>query len=209
MTHARSALPALAFFGLAACTGIIPGTGDPLKLYTLTPKSSYTADLPKVDWQLVIETPVAPAGINTNRIAVAHSPITLDYYAGATWTDSAPAMVQTLLVESFENTGRIVAVGRESVGLKPDYVLKLELREFQAEYESPQAPPTVRIRLIAKLVRMPAREIVAAHMAERKQTAAANNLDSVVGAFDEALGPVLKEIVLWTIKAVPPERPSS
>jgi cholesterol transport system auxiliary component len=118
-------------------------------------------------------------------------------------------MVQTLLVESFENTGRIVAVGRESVGLKPDYVLKLELREFQAEYESPQAPPTVRIRLIAKLVRMPAREIVAAHMAERKQTAAANNLDSVVGAFDEALGPVLKEIVLWTIKAVPPERPSS
>ena len=208
MTHARFAPTALALFSLAACTGIIPGTGEPLKLYTLTPKSSYTADLPKVEWQLVVETPVAPAGINTNRIAVAHSPITLDYYAGATWTDSAPALVQTLLVESFENTGRIVAVGRESVGLKPDYVLKLELREFQAEYDSPQAPPTVHIRIIAKLVRMPAREIVAAHMAERKQAATANSLDSVIGAFDEALGPVLKEIVIWTIKAVPPQRPT-
>jgi cholesterol transport system auxiliary component len=209
MTHARSALAALGLFGLAACAGIIPGTGEPLKLYTLTPKSSYAPDLPKVAWQLVVETPVAPAGINTNRIAVAHSPITLDYYAGATWTDSAPALVQTLLVESFENTGRIVAVGRESVGLKPDYVLKLELREFQAEYDTPQAPPTVHIRLIAKLVRMPAREIVAAHMAEQKATAGANSLDSVVEAFDDALGPVLKEIVVWTIRAVPPERPSS
>ena len=80
---------------------------------------------------------MAPSGLNTNRIALAHSQITLDYYAGATWTDSAPQLVQTLLIESFENTGRIVAVGRKSVGLKPDYVLKLELRESR---------PNTRIR---------------------------------------------------------------
>ena len=194
---------------LAACTGIIPGTGEPLKLYTLTPKSTYEGAVPEVDWQLVIETPIAPAGINTNRIALSHSPITLDYFAGATWTDSAPAMVQTLLVESFENTGRIVAVGRESVGLRADYVLKIELREFQAEYASPDTPPTVHIRIISKLVRMPVREIVASHMTERKAVAAANTLDGVVAAFDEALGPVLKDVVVWTLTAVPPQRPQS
>jgi len=205
---ALAALAALAQ-AVTACTGIIPGTGEPLKLYTLTPKSTYSGDLPKVDWQLVVETPVAPAGINTNRIALAHSPITLDYFAGATWTDSAPAMVQTLLVESFENTHRIIAVGRESVGLRADYVLKLELREFQAEYASPDAAPTVHIRVIAKLVRMPKREIVASHMVEQKAAAAANNLDSVVAAFDEALGPVLKDIVVWTLTSVPPQPPES
>ncbi|HVG81400.1 MAG TPA: ABC-type transport auxiliary lipoprotein family protein [Methylomirabilota bacterium] len=194
---------------LAACTGIIPGTGEPLKLYTLTPKSSYGGALPKVDWQLVIETPIAPAGINTNRIALSHSPITLDYFAGATWTDSAPAMVQTLLVESFENTGRILAVGRESVGLRADYVLKLELREFQAAYASPETPPTVHVRIISKLVRMPMREIVASHMTDRKSVAATNTLDGVVAAFDEALGPVLKDVVVWTLTSVPPKRPQS
>ena len=194
---------------LAGCTGIIPGTGEPLKLYTLTPKSTYGSELPQVTWQLVVETPVAPAGINTNRIALSHSPITLDYFAGATWTDSAPAMVQTLLVESFENTGRIVAVGRESVGLRADYVLKIELREFQAEYASPESAPTVHIRMIAKLVRMPVREIVASHMTERKAQAASNTLDGVVAAFDEALGPVLKEIVVWSLTSVPADRPES
>jgi cholesterol transport system auxiliary component len=203
-------LPLILLLGaLAACTGIIPGTGEPLKLYTLTPKSTYEGELPKVAWQLVVETPIAPAGINTNRIALSQSPITLDYFAGATWTDSAPAMVQTLLVESFENTGRIVAVGRESVGLRADYVLKIELREFQAEYASPEAPPSVHIRIIAKLVRMPVREIVASHMTERKAQAASNTLDSVVAAFDDALGPVLKDIVVWTLTSVPPDRPGS
>jgi cholesterol transport system auxiliary component len=206
MTRLLCTLALLA--ALSACTGIIPGTGEPLRLYTLTPKSTYEADLPKVSWQLVVETPIAPAGINTNRIALSHSPITLDYFAGATWTDSAPALVQTLLVESFENTARIVAVGRESVGLRADYVLKVELREFQAEYGSPEAPPTVHIRIIAKLVRMPLREIVASHMTERKAVAATNTLDAVVGAFDEALGPVLKDIVVWTLTAVPPDRPN-
>jgi cholesterol transport system auxiliary component len=100
-----------------------------------------------------------------------------------------------------------VAVGRESVGLKPDYVLKLELREFQAEYQDSNAPPTVHVRIISKLVRMPAREIVASHTAEQKQLAAANTLDAVVDAFDTALGPVLKDIVQWTMTAVPPTVP--
>jgi cholesterol transport system auxiliary component len=210
LSRKRASMLLLALsLGLAGCTGILPGTGEPLKLYTLTPKSTYGGELAKVDWQLVVETPVAPAGINTNRIALSHSPITLDYFAGATWTDSAPAMVQTLLVESFENTGRIVAVGRESVGLRADYVLKLELREFQAEYASPEAPPAVHIRIIAKLVRMPVREIVASHMTEQKAQAASNTLDSVVAAFDEALGPVLKDIVVWALTSIPPEPPQS
>ena len=37
--------------------------------------------------------------------------------------------LQTLIIESFENSGRIVAVGRESVGLRADFTLKTELRE--------------------------------------------------------------------------------
>jgi cholesterol transport system auxiliary component len=65
----------------------------------------------------------------------------------------------------------------------------------------------VHVRIISKLVRMPAREIVASHTAEQKQLAGANTLDAVVDAFDTALGPVLKDIVQWTMTAVPPTVP--
>jgi cholesterol transport system auxiliary component len=48
-----------------------------------------------------------------------------------TWVDTAPRLVQTLLVESFENSRKIIGVGRQSVNLRTDYALIIDLREFQ------------------------------------------------------------------------------
>ncbi|HJS31555.1 MAG TPA: ABC-type transport auxiliary lipoprotein family protein [Alphaproteobacteria bacterium] len=183
---------------LAGCQ--VPGTGDPPQLYTLTPKSTFAADLPTVEWQLIVETPVAAAGLSTSRIALQRSPLQLDYYARANWTDSAPLMVQTLLIESFENSKRIVAVSRESTNLRADYVLKTDLREFQAEYDG-GGPPLVRIRLTGKLVRLPERAIIASRSSELSLRAASSDMQSIVGAFDEALGKVLREQVEWTLRA--------
>jgi len=197
-------LVAAACIALGACQ--LPGGGEPPELFTLTPKSSFSPDLPRVDWQLIVETPVAAASLNTGRIALQRSPVRLEYYAQSSWTDVAPLMVQTLLIESFENTGKIVAVGRESAGLRADYVLKTELREFQAEYDG-AGPPEARVRLNAKLVRMPDRTIIASHTAEHRTRAADSQLESVAMAFDDALGQVMREIVEWTLRA-PSRTPS-
>ena len=78
-----------------------------------TPKSIFDPDLPSVYLQLAVEAPAAAANLNTGRIALALTPTSSDYYAKAAWTDRAPLMVQTRIVDSFENTRKIVAVARE------------------------------------------------------------------------------------------------
>jgi cholesterol transport system auxiliary component len=108
-------------------------------------------------------------------------------------------MIQTLVVESFENSGKIVAVGRESLGLRADFVLKLELREFQSDY-SGGAVPNAHVRLNAKLVRMPQRTIVGSQSFEAKVGANADRIEDIVAAFDSALGKTLKDLVLWTLQ---------
>ena len=192
---------------LGACA--LPGGGEPPNLYTLTPKSTFSPDVPRVDWQLIVETPVAAAGLNTSRIALQRSPVTLEYYANANWTDVAPLMVQTLLIESFENSGKIVAVSRESTTLRADYMLKTELREFQAEYDG-SGPPRARVRVNAKLTRMPDRAIIASHTVERMVRAERSDLPSIALAFDEALGGAMRRIVEWALAApgspAPPRR---
>ncbi len=190
----------LALLILAGCEGIIPNLGGPpANLYTLTPKSTFTKGLPRVNWQLVVEEPVASGGLNVDRIALRASPTELKYFARARWTERAPRMVQTLLVESFENSGAIVAVGRKAIGLRSDYNLITELREFQAEYYSADGVPTVRVRLNAKLVKQPRRAIVASQTFEAAMKAEGKDIQQIIGAFDEALGKVLRHTVEWAV----------
>lgn len=182
---------------LAACA--LPGGGEPPQLYTLTPKSTYPDDLPRVDWQLAVELPVAAGGLDTSRIALQRTPVTLDFFGRAAWTDTAPRMVQTLLIESFENTGKIVGVSRDSAALRPDYLLKIDLREFQAEYFDP-GHPKVHVRLALRLVRMPERTIVASFSRAEHVAAERGDLRAIAEAFDDALGKVMRRAVEWTLR---------
>ena len=187
------------------CTGINPFDKPAPDLYVLTPKSSFSSDLPNVNWQLTVELPLADAGINTSRIAARKSSVSIDYFQGANWIDTAPRMVQTLLVESFENSNQIIGVGRQSAVLRSDYTLLLDLREFQAEYMGGVATPSAHVRLNAKLVRLPQRVIVATKNADYSTRSKSGGLEDVVRAFDESLGKVLKDIVEWALAAVPPK----
>ena len=104
-------------------------------------------------------------------------------------------MVQTRIVDSFENTRKIVAVARESIELRANYVLQPDLRNFEALYYYGM-PPIVRVRIIAKLVRMPDRQIIGVASFERCVRARADKIPKVVEAFDQALGSVIKRLVV-------------
>lgn len=190
------AVPPLVLLG--GCNAVDLLAPPPPQLYTLSPKSTFDRPIPRVDWQLLVETPTAPAAIDTPRVAVARTPMTVDYYAGVSWVDRVPLMLQTLMIESFENSGRIVAIGREGVSLRADFVLRIELREFQIELAE-GAPPAATVRLTGRLVSMPRRAIEAVRGFEARTPAAGPTFPAIVAAFDDALGTVLKRVVEWTL----------
>ncbi len=183
---------------LAACEGLIPGRGPLPDLYRLTPKSTFSADLPTVEWQLLLEPALTNASIDTTRIGLQRSATSVEYYARASWSDRAPQMIQTLMIESFENSDRIVAVGRDSIALRADYILKTDLREFQAEYmKGPN--PRIHVTMIARLVKMPRRAIIGSKKFDVAVETQADTMEAIIAAFDQALGKVLKRLVEWTL----------
>ena len=204
MTPRWAALAAILLLG--GCE-LIKAAEEPTDLYTVTPKSTFDPDMPAVFWQLSVEIPVASANLNTGRIAIAQSPTSSDYYSKTAWTDRAPLMVQTRIVDSFENSRKIVAVARESIGLRANYVLQPDLRNFEAMYFY-GGNPIAHVRIVARMVRMPDRQIIGAATFERCVRARADKVPKVVDAFDQALGSVLKRLVAWTLSAAPPQPPS-
>ncbi|PJI43248.1 ABC-type transport auxiliary lipoprotein family protein [Ferrovibrio sp.] len=199
-TTRRSLLLAAAALPLADCGGLIP-QAPPSNIYNLSPKTTFPESLPRVDWQLVVEEPYAAGGLDSHKIAIYTNPYEVKYYAEARWAERAPRMVQTLLVESFENTGKIVAVGRQSVGLRSDFNLKSDLREFQAMLKDGQTAPEVVIVLQAKMIAQPRQQIVASATFERRATAKSAGILDVVEAFDDALGKILRDTVAWAMTA--------
>ncbi|MZR31578.1 ABC-type transport auxiliary lipoprotein family protein [Sneathiella litorea] len=198
--HSISFIVATLLIVLTGC-GTISISGDKgvVSLYKLTPKSTFSDDLSDVDWKLVIEEPVATGGLDSKRIALHPKPTELKYFADASWTERTPRMIQTLLIESFTNSGHIATVGRDTIGLRPNYILKGELREFQAEYFHGTAEPLVRVRLNAILFDPSQQEVVASESFEAAILSTATNIDAIILAFDTALGKVLRRTVEWTL----------
>jgi cholesterol transport system auxiliary component len=97
-----------------------------------------------------------------------------------------------------------VAVGPESAGLRPDFILKTDLREFQANYRGDDPVPTIVVRMTAKLVAMPQRKIVRAITSEKSLKAQGSGFQDVLNAFDDATGHVFREIVVYTLTTPPP-----
>jgi cholesterol transport system auxiliary component len=183
---------------LAGCGGLLSDVPK-RQLYRVTPTPAFAAGLPHVGAQLLVAAPTAPAGLDTARIALSRAPVLLDYFADAEWTDRVPFLVQTALVEGFEKSAAIPAVGPESLGLRSDFILDTAIGDFEAIYDSPNGPPRILVKLNAKLVRTLERRIVAQISVSREANAAANALPEIVRAFDAALGGAIQEIVTWTV----------
>jgi len=204
----KNAFKAMASILLAvsvtACGGVslLGPSGPPPNVYDLSPKSTFDDDLPTVDWQLVVEEPVSSRALDTDRIMIKRTPLEIGYMAGGRWSDRAPRMIQTRLVESFENSGHIVAVGRQVIGLRGDYNLKSELREFQAEFFDGPEGPNVLVRMNFKIIEMPSANIIASTTFSRRVSIDPDSAESIVNGFDEALGGVMKRAVQWSLRTV-------
>jgi len=198
------------FFAMCAvvvtgCTSLdtLRSATEPTDLYDLTPKSTYAAGLPAITAQIVVEEPTAASSVNTNRIAIKPNPFQVQYFPKARWVDRAPLLVQTLLVESFENTGKVTAVGRQAIGLSADFTLVTDLREFQAAVEDgDNGTISIAVQLNMKIVQEPRGLIIASQSFVRREQAASNDMLAVVAAFDNALGKTMARAVDWTVRRI-------
>lgn len=191
---------------LSGCAGLssIVQVTTPTNLYTLSPKSTFSPNLPRLRSQVVVDQPTATALVDTDRIAVQPSPLQVQYLPGARWVDRAPLIVQALMIESFENSGKVPAVGSSAIGLRADYLVLTDIREFQAFV--PEGIETlslrVNVRLNLKIVEAFSDRIIASRSFEEIVISPTDEAGDVARAFDEALGDTMRDAVEWSIREI-------
>jgi cholesterol transport system auxiliary component len=199
-TAARAAA-ILALLALTHCGSFLGPSNPPPQIYRLSPDASLPAGGALVPWQLAVGRPDTTQTLDTERIALLRGPV-MDYYADAQWNDSAPRLVQSLLVEAFDKGGRVQAAPRDSASLRADLTLATELRDFEAQYDNANAAPLVVIDIQAKLLDQRG-QVIASLDSRQTARASENTVASVVQAFDGAMAASLSQIVAWTLQATP------
>jgi len=154
---------------------------------------------PQVGWQLTVAQPTASDILDSRRMAVIPSPGRIEVYKGVSWDDTVPNIMQDTVVHAFEDSGKILAVGHQSAGLHTDYQLLLEIRDDQAVYRTPSAPPEVSLVVNAKLIDFATSRAVASHTFRETVPASGTAVPAVAQAFDTALGTFVHELVGWTL----------
>ena len=192
------ALSALLVLGLVSACGIVPKR-EPTAIFepTLAPSAQH-ADWPAANWSLLVVKPVASATLDSDRIAVRPPDGQITVYKAAAWTDTAPDLVQSALVRRFEDSGKILSVARPGAGVRGDFQLQLDLREFQSVYVS-AGRPEVRVELYAKLVKTSDGTVAAARSFRQTAQPSTEDVSSVADAFGVALSRVSDEVVGWTL----------
>lgn len=203
----KPAIAILTFALVGGCAGLgtLKQAAKPNDLYLLTPKSTFSSALPRIQKQIVVEEPTATAAVNTDQIAIQPTPFQVQYLPQARWVDRAPLIVQTLLIESFENSGKVAAVGRSTVGLRADYVIAPDLREFQGiVVADPENGDKIRIevRMNIKVIDEYDDKIIASNSFQENVVAASDQTSDLIKAFDLALGRAMRDAVEWSIRRI-------
>lgn len=189
---------------LPGCTTIagLSAAATPNELYVLTPKSTFDRNLPSLRYQIAVEEPTATAAVDTDQIAVQPTPLRVQYLPAARWIDRAPLIVQALMIESFENSGKVPAVGSSAIGLRADFLIVTDIREFQANVptDNPDSPLQVDVRLNIKLIDAFSDRIISSRSFEEFSLSPTDGAVDIVGAFDAALGDTLRDAVEWSIR---------
>lgn len=191
------ALPLLgAGLALSGCLG--GSSAPPPRKFYLTPLAEPPAGLPTVDWSLVVEIPQTVQALNTTQIAQAFGANQFDYYNDGEWGDQSTAMVQAIMIRSFELSEAIQVVVNERQRVRTDFQLSSSLAPFFARGAVGTAP-LVAVGLEVQLVQSRGRNIVGAKSFEASSQASGPELDAIVAAFDDALKKVLGELIPWTL----------
>jgi cholesterol transport system auxiliary component len=204
MTSRPSALRLLglgvAALALSSCISLLP-KAKPSSLYSFG-QTTQTQVGPAPDKQVLIfrSGSLFQRASASDRILTINAAGKAAYVAETRWVSPASVLWDEAVLAAYDadpGVSRLVMRGELAQGA--DYILRLDVRNFEARYDrGDKAAPLVTVRVRATLTRNKDRELVSDRIFEKQVRAGDNRVSAIVPAYDKAVADTLSEIVAWT-----------
>lgn len=191
-------LAVLALSSVALLSGC--SSSRPLDTFSLQPASGQVSKARKKNVQLLIPTPAALKALDSENIVISSAPGSIAYLDGAQWGDRLTNIVQTKLVQSFQNSGAFSGVGRPGDGLAINYQVLTELRSFGVQTYGSARTATVEIAV--RILNDKNGEVKATRVFKSSSAVSGTGNAAYVKALNSAFDQVSNEIVSWTVSVL-------
>lgn len=180
---------------LAGC-----GTTAPLDTFSLSASHPVIASKSRKHAQILIAAPTALKALDSENIVIMPAAGSIEYLKGAQWSDRLTNIVQSKLVQTFENTGLLGGVGRPGDGLAINYQVLTDLRVFGVQ-TSP-APQSAVVELAVKILNDKNGEVRSTRVFRNVVPVNGSGNAAFVRALDAAFEKTTSEIVAWSLSAI-------
>lgn len=191
-----ASLAVAAALPLGACAGLF-SKGAPATFDLTAPRGERVGGAAR--GQLLVAEPSAVAILDTERVVARPASGQVAYLADVQWSDRLPKLLQSRILQTFENSSRLRAVGRPGERLTGDFQLVTDIRGFHLLAAS---EPVGEVEIAAKLVNDRTGRILGARVFRAVVPAAATEGPEAMRAIDAAFGEVARELVAWAARLV-------
>jgi cholesterol transport system auxiliary component len=197
LTRRGALLGALcALSGCSAITSINAAT-KPLNTYDLRPAAGSKKGH-RTSRTLLVARPQASAALTTDRMMIKPDAASITYLPDARWSDEIPAMVQSLLIRSISETGRVAYVGQSDAGPIPDKALLVRIDGFEVIALADDIFE-VQVDFDLTIINDKDQRVVGSRRFSQSQQIASDNPKEIVATFQTVLNELLPEMANWTI----------
>lgn len=149
--------------------------------------------------QILVPEPQALKALDSEQVVIRLGGSEIQYLGGARWSDRLPRLVQSKLVEAYENTGKLGGVGKPGEGLAIDYQVVTDIRSF--EVRTAGASQAV-VEISVKLLNDRNGTVRAQKVFSASQPVSGGSPQNFIAALNVAFGKVSADIVVWTLKVI-------
>ncbi|WP_343039249.1 ABC-type transport auxiliary lipoprotein family protein [Microvirga makkahensis] len=152
--------------------------------------------------QVLVNEPAALQTLSSQQILVKDANGTVSFLGGGQWADNLPRLIQTRLINTFENASQLRGVSRPSSGAVADVQLVSELRSFEIATPSNEAVVEISVKIVGDRDG----RIVNGRIFRARTPVAAVDAPNAARALDESLSTVMLDIVRWVSGSQLPRR---
>lgn len=177
--------------GLAICAAACSLPATPIPTYDLIAPRDF-GPVRQARGLIEVTVPSALQALDTEKIVVEPSTGVVTYLSDGQWSDRLPKLLQSRIIEAFENSSRIRTVARAGDRVNADAQLVVDIRQFGIQGKD------AVVELSVKLIGLRGGRINAAKIFNARVPAPAVSGGAAAAAINDALVIVLVDIVRWT-----------